>query len=105
MTVEINARHKNISEGFREYAKQRAENLGEAFPMVESVRVVMDFQNTLCAAEVIAQRKDEKFIGTALKKYPRDSYFLADKVPGYGPENFTKLSEIISEQLRRCRVE
>ncbi len=65
MTVEINARHKNISEGFREYAKQRAENLGEAFPMVESVRVVMDFQNTLCAAEVIAQRKDEKFIGTA----------------------------------------
>ncbi len=65
MTVEVNARHKDISEGFREYAKQRAEGLGEAFPMVESVRVVMDFQNRLCAAEVIAQRKDEIFVGKA----------------------------------------
>lgn len=25
--------------------------------------------------------KSEKFIGTALKKFPRDSYFLADKLP------------------------
>lgn len=65
MTVEISARHKAISEGFRDYATQRAEKIGEAFPMVESVRVVMDFQNKLCAAEVIAQRKDEKFVGMA----------------------------------------
>jgi ribosomal subunit interface protein len=65
MTVEVNARHKNISEGFRDYAQQRAEKIGQAFPMVESVRVVMDFQHNLCAAEVIAQRKDEKFVGTA----------------------------------------
>ena len=65
MTVEVNARHKNISEAFREYARQRGEKIGEAFPMVESVRVVMDFQNKLCAAEIIAQRKDEMFVGTA----------------------------------------
>ena len=65
MTVEINARHKNISEGFREYARSRVAKFAEAFPMVESVRVVMDFQNKLCAAEVIAQRKDEKFVGKA----------------------------------------
>ena len=65
MPVEVNARHKNISEGFRDYAKQRGERLCEAFPMVESVRVVMDFQNKLCAAEVIAQRKDEMFVGNA----------------------------------------
>lgn len=65
MTVEINSRHKSISEGFRDYAKQRAEKIGEAFPMVEAVRVVLDFQNNLCAAEVIAQRKDEKFVGSA----------------------------------------
>lgn len=65
MTVEVNARHKNISEGFRDYAQQRAEKIGEAFPMVESVRIVMDFQNKLCAAEVIAQRKDETFVGSA----------------------------------------
>ena len=65
MTVEVNARHKNISEGFRDYAQQRAEKIGEAFPMVESVRIVMDFQNKLCAAEVIAQREDETFVGSA----------------------------------------
>ena len=66
MTVEVNARHKNISEGFRDYAQTRAKKIGEAFPMVESVRVVMDFQNNFCAAEVIAQRKDETFVGSAL---------------------------------------
>ena len=65
MTVEVNARHKNISEGFRDYAQTRAKKIGEAFPMVESVRVVMDFQNNYCAAEVIAQRKDETFVGSA----------------------------------------
>ena len=47
----------------------------------------------------------EDAVGRALSAYPRESYFLADKFPGYGPENFTKISEIFSEQLRRCRVE
>ena len=41
----------------------------------------------------------EDAVGRALSAYPRESYFLADKFPGYGPENFTKISEIFSEQL------
>jgi ribosomal subunit interface protein len=65
MTGGVSARLKNISEGFRDYAQQRAKKIGEAFPMVESVRVVMEFQDKYCAAEVIAQRKNETFVGTA----------------------------------------
>lgn len=62
MTIEVIARHKKISDFFRDYAQKRGEKLGEKFPMVEHVSIVLDFQNNYCSAEVIAQRKDEKFV-------------------------------------------
>ena len=47
----------------------------------------------------------EAFVGRALGKYPRESYFLADKFPGYDLENMGKVREIFPEQLKRCGVE
>lgn len=44
-------------------------------------------------------------IGQMLKKYPRESFTLANKMPGWlitGPE---KAQELFDEQLRRCDVE
>ena len=44
-------------------------------------------------------------IGQMLKKYPRESFTLANKMPGWlitGPE---KAQELFEEQLRRCDVE
>lgn len=49
--------------------------------------------------------ESERVIGRILSKYPRDSYYLADKFPGhqifddYTPERF------FEEQLERCQVE
>ncbi len=62
MTIEVIARHKKISEFFRTYAEQRAQKLGEKFPKVEHVSIILDFQSNFCSAHVVAQRQDEQFV-------------------------------------------
>lgn len=44
-------------------------------------------------------------IGKALAVHPRESFYLADKFPGYDLSNMTKVKEIFEEQLRKCQVE
>ena len=44
----------------------------------------------------------ERVMGRALARYDRDSYYLADKFPGYDIGNFGKHEEIFEEQLERC---
>lgn len=45
--------------------------------------------------------KSEKFIGTALKKYPRDSYFLADKLPIWMCPRISDMEKVFQKQLAR----
>ena len=47
----------------------------------------------------------ELTMGKALKRYPRESFYLADKFPGYDLANFGKTEEIFREQLRKCQVD
>ncbi len=47
----------------------------------------------------------EKVIGKILKKYPRDSFYLASKFPGYDLANMDKVERIFEEQLRKCGVD
>lgn len=49
--------------------------------------------------------KSELFVGKALKKYPRDSYFLADKMPSYPLKEGKTPQEIFEEQLQKCGVD
>ena len=49
--------------------------------------------------------RSETAMGELLKRYPRDSFFLADKFPGYDLANMTKAEEIFEEQLRKCQVD
>jgi len=44
----------------------------------------------------------EEMTGRALAKYPRESYYLADKFPGYDLANMGKAAEIFPQQLDRC---
>ena len=46
----------------------------------------------------------ETVLGKLLSKYPRESYYLATKFPGYDPDNFTKIEEIFETQLQKCGV-
>ena len=47
----------------------------------------------------------ETAIGRALAAYPRDSFRLADKFPGYDLSNMGKAAEIFEAQLQKCQVE
>ena len=47
----------------------------------------------------------EPLMGKLLSKYPRDSYYLATKFPGYARKYFDKVEEIFEQQLERCQVE
>ena len=47
----------------------------------------------------------ETVIGQALRKYPRESYYLATKFPGYDLANMPKVREIFPKQLEKCGVE
>lgn len=43
--------------------------------------------------------------GKILKNYPRDSFFLASKFPGYDLANMPKVREIFPKQLEKCQVD
>ena len=43
--------------------------------------------------------------GEMLKKYPRDSYYLASKFPGFSEENVINHEEIFEKQFEKCGVE
>lgn len=47
----------------------------------------------------------ERAVGMALKKYPRESYFIADKMPIFIIESKEMVADIFQEQLDRCGVE
>ncbi|MBE7065437.1 MAG: oxidoreductase [Ruminococcaceae bacterium] len=49
--------------------------------------------------------QSEIVTGNALKKYPRESFYLADKFPGYDLSNMDKVKEIFEEQLKKCSEE
>ena len=42
--------------------------------------------------------------GKYLSKYPRESYYLATKFPGYDLSNMDKVEEIFEKQLEKCRT-
>lgn len=47
----------------------------------------------------------EIFIGKALAKYPRESFYLADKMPIWSCKNIEDVKRIFFEQLKKCQVE
>ena len=47
----------------------------------------------------------EIVMGKALRKHPREKYYLATKFPGYDLSNMPKVKEIFEKQLEKCGVE
>ncbi|MBE6029546.1 MAG: 4Fe-4S dicluster domain-containing protein [Clostridiales bacterium] len=47
----------------------------------------------------------EEIMGEALRRYPRDSYYFADKFPGYDLANMPKVKEIFETQLQRTGLD
>lgn len=49
--------------------------------------------------------ESETIIGTLLKKYPRESFYLATKYPGFKLENMTDPKAIFEKQLEKCQTD
>ena len=47
----------------------------------------------------------ETVMGKALAKYPRESFYLATKFPGYDLSNMPRVREIFEQQLQKCGVD
>ena len=47
----------------------------------------------------------ELIMGKALSRYPRESYYVATKFPGYDASNWGKVEEIFERQLQKLGVE
>ncbi len=56
-------------------------------------------------AWVYHQGKSEEFMGRALAKYPRESYYIATKFPGFSIDFWGRGEEIFAEQLRRLGMD
>ena len=46
----------------------------------------------------------ELVAGKYLSRYPRESYYLASKFPGYDLSNMDKVEEIFEQQLKKCQT-
>lgn len=49
--------------------------------------------------------QSEIVMGRILKNYPRESFYLASKFPGYDLSNMDKVEEIFEKQLEKCQVD
>ena len=49
--------------------------------------------------------QSELVMGRALKRYPREKFYLATKFPGYDLANMDKVEEIFEKQMEKCQVE
>ena len=61
--------------------------------------------NYFDTAYMYVEGKSENAIGEILKKYPRDSFFLADKCPAYLVNSPSDVRKLCEEQLKKCQVE
>ena len=48
--------------------------------------------------------RSEKCLGELLQAYPRDSYYLTDKMPVWFARNAADMERIFNEQLARCKT-
>ena len=74
--------------------------------VAEMVRYAMDHGiNYFDTAYPYHQGNSERAIGRALKAYPRESFYLADKYPGHQIAQSYDPAAIFEEQLEKCGVE
>ena len=61
--------------------------------------------NYFDTAYVYLGGESEKIVGEALSRYPRDSYYVATKLPGWGTDSKERAEEILNEQLERLGMD
>ncbi len=49
--------------------------------------------------------ESENIIGELLSEYPRESYYIATKFPGFSEKSFLNVEGIFKEQLKKCKLD
>lgn len=65
MSIEVTARHKDISAKLQDYARSKAEAIGADYPKTSSVKVVLDFDRHVYKTHVNAVVDGFQFDGDA----------------------------------------
>lgn len=61
--------------------------------------------NYFDTAYIYHEGESETFFGKTLSKYPRDSYYLADKMPMWCCETPEDAQKVFEDQLQKCQTE
>ncbi len=77
---------------------------------IEKTKVLFDYAiknglNYFDTAWGYHNGQSESVVGEILSNYPRDSYYLASKFPGYDLAHFGKQAEIFEQQLVKCKTD
>ena len=99
MSVEVTARHQQISPGLQQSVREKAETLAADFSRVEHVHVILDKEARDYKAEVVVQAKNHirveadetaesmrAAIDMAFEKAERQLRKLRDKVQNHRPK-------------------
>ena len=78
-------------------------NIAETEKMIDYA--IKNDVNYFDTAYVYHAGKSETVLGDILKKYPRESFMLADKYPGHQICDSYNPEETFKEQLQRCKVD
>ena len=65
MSIEVTARHKDISDRLQDYARGKAEAIAAEYPKATSVKVVLDFDRHVYRTHVTATVDGFQFDGEA----------------------------------------
>ncbi len=78
-------------------------NKEEAFRMVDyAMKNGINYYDTAWGYH---GENSESVMGEALGRYPRESFYIATKFPGYDLSNMPKVKEIFEKQLEKCKVD
>ena len=78
----------------------------DMFELEKMVEYAMEHgANYFDTAYMYVDGKSENAIGEILKKYPRESFILADKNPAYLVNSPEDVHKLFNEQLKKCQVD
>ncbi len=94
MSIEITARHMNAPEA-KDHANERAEQLVEEFPRVESIHVILDVEKHRCKAEFVVRAKNH--IHVEASETDKDMTVAIDRAFGRTEKQMRKLRDKVQD--------
>lgn len=85
--------------------KKNSENIDEATAIKMVDFAIENGINYFDTAYKYHDGNSELFAAKALSRYPRDSFYLADKLPLWGVKTLKDAQDIFEDQLRKCNLD